>query len=368
MNKRQPHLPDLLPLERLDVAPLAGLIGHANRAIARFDGKLQGLVNPQLLLTPLRNQEAVLSSKIEGTQATLREVLEFEAHPTAKNTAKAPDIQEVINYRLALEAGRKEMDSKPLSLNMIRRMHEILMRGVRGGHADPGNFRRIQNWIGTPGSTMETARFIPPAVPEMMQGLYNWEGYLHEEDGDVLVQLALLHAQFEILHPFIDGNGRVGRLLIPLFLFHKQVIHEPVFFMSQILEHHRHDYYHSLKLITDRGDWVQWVAFFLDGIIKQSEWNTEQADRIFALYEQMKIEITLRTKSQWAIACLDFIFNRPIFSASRFREESGVPGASTSRLLAALSESDGPLKCIEPGSGRRPSIYAFPSLLEIINR
>lgn len=367
-TKRMPHRPDSLPLDGFDVSSFAGLIGRANRAIARFDGKMQGLVNPNLLLTPMRDQEAVLSSKIEGTQATLKDVLEFDARFTDRNQAVRFDIQEIVNYRLALEAGRKDMESQPLTLNLIRKVHGILMRGVRGGHADPGHFRRVQNWIGSPGSTLETARFVPPAVPDMMAGLYNWERYLHEDDGDVLVQLALVHAQFEILHPFIDGNGRVGRLLIPLFLFHKEVVYEPNFYMSPYFENNRTQYYDALRDITEQGDWGQWVAFFLEGIIKQAELNTEQANQILALYDEMKLEISERTKSQWSIACLDFIFSRPIFNSTAFRNDSGVPVASASRLLSALSEKDGVLKCIEPGSGRRPSIYAFPALLRIINR
>lgn len=367
-TKRMPHRPDRFPLEGFDVTPFAGLIGRANRAIARFDGKMQGLVNPKLLLTPMQNQEAVLSSKIEGTQATLEDVLQHDARFTDRNQAVERDVQEVVNYRLALEAARKAMESQPLTLNLIRKIHGILMSGVRGGQADPGHFRRIQNWIGTPGGTMETARFIPPAVPDMMEGLHNWELYLHEDDGDVLVQLAMLHAQFEILHPFIDGNGRVGRLLIPLFLFHKEVVHEPIFYMSQFLENHRAHYYDALRDITEKGDWGQWVSFFLHGIIRQAEMNTEQANQILALYEEMKVEISERIKSQWSIACLDFIFSRPIFNATTFRNESGVTVASASRLLASLSEDNGILKCVEPGSGRRPSIYAFPALLRIINR
>lgn len=228
----KPYIPDTLPLENIEWPKLIDLMGKANRYIARYDGLLQSVINPDVLLAPLRTQEAVHSSKIEGTQASLQDVLQFEGEQEIEDYKKR-DIYEVINYRIALKEGREQMQSMPLTLNLIRRMHATLMRDVRGSSADPGNFRRIQNFIGTPGSTIDTARFVPPTVPIMKEALGNWEKYMHHEELDVNVQLAIVHAQFEIIHPFLDGNGRMGRILIPLFLYHKKIIHEPVFYKAK---------------------------------------------------------------------------------------------------------------------------------------
>lgn len=361
----QAYIPHKLPLENLDWSQLVDLMGKANRYVARYDGLLQSVVNPQVLLSPLRTQEAVLSSKIEGTQATFEEVLEFDAKQSS-TIDKVGDIKEVINYRMALLAGKEKMEAKPLSLNVIRQMHEILMDDVRGSGKDPGNFRRVQNWIGSPGSDISSARFVPPAVPEMKESLYNWEKYIHNEDQDVMVQLAVVHAQFEIIHPFLDGNGRIGRILIPLFLFHKKIIHEPVFYMSQYLENNRQKYYDALKEITDQGNWTQWIRFFLNGIIEQAEKNIQQTRAIINLYESNKKDIIESTHSQYSIPCLDFIFSNPIFNTPNFQKNSGVPKTSASRLLKAM-EQNGMITCLEKGQGRKPSYYAFRKLLNIIN-
>lgn len=358
------YKPEQLPPKNLDWESIIPLLGRANRGIALYDGQLRSIVNPDVLLSPLRTQEAVLSSKIEGTQATLEEVMEFDAG--GKTYEKRGDIHEVVNYRKALIAGRNHMEQLPLSLRVIRTMHEVLLTGVRGEAKDPGQFRKIQNWIGGPGSTLETARFIPPVVPDMMEGLYNWEKYLHADDKDILVQLAVVHAQFEILHPFIDGNGRIGRLLIPLFLFHKKVIHQPVFYMSHYLEGHRQAYYDALKSVTDSGDWTKWVVFFLEGLVRQAEMNTAQTREILELYDSMKHTIVEKTHSQWAIQCLDFIFSQPIFSSSDFHALSGVPKSSAARLLRSMEES-GIVACAVRGRGRRPGLYNFRRLINIVS-
>lgn len=362
----KPYRPDPLPPTALDWDACIALMGKANRSIANYNGLLQSIVNPDVLLSPLRTQEAVLSSKIEGTQATLEEVMEFDAEQK-KGNDKKEDIEEVVNYRKALLAGREAMEKKPLSLNVIRELHKILLSGVRGQRRDPGNFRRIQNWIGPLGRQIEQARYVPPSVPDMKEALHEWEKYLHKEEKDVMVQLAIVHAQFEIIHPFMDGNGRIGRILIPLFLYHKEIIYQPVFYMSQYLESNRPEYYDALKEITDTGDWTNWVQFFLKGIIQQAKKNSEQTKAILDLYEKMKQKISELTHSQYSIQCLDFIFSTPIFTTSNFQEESNVPKASASRLIRALEE-ESIIDCIERGAGRRPSKYIFKQLLKIINQ
>jgi len=358
-----PYQPKTLPLQTIDWPQLIDLMGKANRYIARYDGLLQSVINPDVLLAPLRTQEAVLSSKIEGTQATLEEVLEYEADEVADDKG---EIFEVLNYRIALKQGRDTIKTHPLSLNSIKKMHATLMRGVRGDSKDPGNFRRIQNYIGSPGSAIENARFVPPAVPVMLEALSNWEKYIHLVDKDVLVQMAIVHAQFEIIHPFLDGNGRMGRILIPLFLYHKEIIQEPVFYLSDFLESNRSDYYDALKEITDSGSWTNWIRFFLNAIIVQAEKNINKTREIINLYENVKLEIVNTTRSQFAVQCLDSLFVQPIFSSRNFEKNSTIPRSSVARLLNTLVEHE-IIKIAQQGAGRRPTIYAFRRLLSVVN-
>ena len=200
----------------------------------------------------------------------------------------------------------------------------------------------------------------------MKESLYNWEKYLHIDDKDVLVQLAIVHGQFEIIHPFLDGNGRIGRILIPLFLYHKKVIQEPVFYMSEYLESYRTDYYDALKNISDNNDWEHWIRFFLNGVITQSEKSISQLKRIIKLYDAMKLKIAEKTHSQFSIKCLDFIFSTPFFNTKQFRVNSGIPKSSIARLLKSL-EASKIIHCIQRGSGRRASFFIFLPLMNIIN-
>lgn len=362
----QPFQPKELPIRDIEWDKLIDLMGKANRYIARYDGLLQSVLNPDVLLAPLRTQEAVLSSKIEGTQATLEEVLEFEAEEITDDHQKG-DIWEVLNYRIALNYGRDLMKERPLSLNSIKKMHSILMQGVRGDSKDPGNFRKIQNYIGSPGSTIDNARYVPPTVPVMMEALSNWEKYMHLEDKDILVQMAIVHAQFEIIHPFLDGNGRMGRILIPLFLYHKEIIQEPVFYLSDFLESNRSDYYDALKDITDSGNWTNWIRFFLNAIIVQAEKNINKTREIINLYETVKLEIVNSTHSQFAIQCLDSLFIQPIFSSRNFEKKSNIPRSSVMRLLNTLVQNN-VIVIVQKGSGRRPTTYGFRRLLNIVNQ
>ena len=212
---------------------------------------LQGIINPQVLLSPLTTNEAVLSSRIEGTQASLVEVLEFEASPKVDiQTEKQKDIQEIINYRQAIGMAVEWLEEKPVTLNMIKEIHSILLDSVRGKDKGRGRFRTVQNWIGRPGTPMECAEYVPPEPMRLMEFLSNLEKYIHYEGKDPLVQLAIVHAQFEIIHPFVDGNGRVGRILAPLFLYEKRVLSSPMFYISQYLETNRNLYYDCLKAIS----------------------------------------------------------------------------------------------------------------------
>lgn len=362
----KPYKPENLPLQNLDWQHLISLISEANRKLARYDGILQTIPNPDLLLSPLTTQEAVLSSRIEGTQATLEEVLKFEADPKAE-TKKYDDIQEVINYRKAIAVAVKEMRKRPISLNLIKKIHSVLLQSVRGENKARGEFRRVQNWIGKPGSTIEDARFVPPDPVELLGALDNFEKYIHYEEKDRLVQLAIIHAQFEILHPFLDGNGRIGRILIPLFLFEKKILNTPMFYISAYFESNRDEYYNKLKDITDNKNWESWIIFFLKGVIEQSEKNIDKAKSILQLYEKMKEKMINVTHSQYSIKVLDYLFDMPIFSSTEFIKKSKIPRASAKRILNLLDQS-GTLNILVKGAGRKPTIFVFKELIDIANQ
>lgn len=361
---QEPFVPHSLPLTELNWVELITLIGKANAEIARFDGLLRSIPNPSILLAPLTTQEAVLSSKIEGTQATLEEVLEFEANPT-KNNPKYNDIQEIINYRKAINFAVDRLSSLPLSLRLIKEIHSMLLQGVRGQNKNPGNFRTIQNWIGKTGSTKETATFIPPSPEKLLDYLSNLENYFHYEEKDFLVQLAIIHAQFEIIHPFLDGNGRVGRILIPLFLHHKQVLSSPMFYLSSYLDTHRDEYYDYLKKISSDNDWTSWIIFFLTAITEQAKNNIEKINTINRLYDENKQRIVNITHSQFSLQTIDYIFSTPIFTSTDFVKGTQIPKASASRILNQLSENK-ILTLLRQGKGRSGNVYGFELLLDIL--
>ncbi len=352
------------PPRNLDWSRLIPLLGPAAAAIARYDGMLAAIPNPGVLLSPLTTQEAVLSSRIEGTQATMGEVLEFEAGQEVSSVDRREEIQEILNYRAAMREAERMLTELPISLRVVRAAHKTLLTGVRGQDKAPGEFRRIQNWIGARHSPIEEARFIPIAPENLVDGMSTWERYVHADAQDQLVQLAILHAEFEALHPFLDGNGRVGRMLISLFLWQRGLIQRPMFYISAYLEARREAYYDGLLVVSRDDDWTGWCRFFLEAVRAQAEDNLAKAQSIFALSEQMKRRLPELTRSQYAIRALDWIFERPVFRSSDFVEASGIPAPTARRFLRVL-EGDGVLKLIAPARGRRSGILAFADLLRI---
>ena len=359
----KPYIPQDLPLKCLDFRRLIGRVGKANAALARYDGLLQGIVNPDILLSPLTNEEAVLSSRLEGTQATVDEVYEHEAG-IEKNEEKTKDIQEIVNYRLALRMGQEQLRAYPISLPFVREIHKVLMNSVRGQTKSPGEFRPDQNWIGLPGSSIEQASFIPPSPICLQEYLDAWITYLSTDDIDPLIQTAIMHAQFELIHPFKDGNGRIGRLLIPLFLFQKKCLNQPMFYLSSYLEANRDEYCSTLGGISQRGDWNSWIDFFLEAVIKQADSNIRKVKNIISLYDEMKDEIQRVTHSQFSLSVLDGIFKRPIFKASDFVGITKIQRSTALGLLGQLKDH-GILQEIRPSRGRTPAILAFSRLLNI---
>jgi len=366
-------VPQELPLSEVDWVDLIPLIGLANRKLAEYNGVLYTLANPDLLLSPLTTQEAVLSSKIEGTQATLGEVLKSEAGEEPEQESRRQDIQEIMNYRRALREAEEELRTRPFSLNLLLKLHSTLLDSVRGRNKTRGSFRKEQNWIGSPGSTMEEAEFIPPVPGDTLkEALHNWESYYHEDRPDALVQLAITHAQFEILHPFLDGNGRLGRILIPLFLFEKEILSRPTFYLSEYLENNREAYVHLLRSLgKDTGAWNAWIRFFLNGLIEQAKNNVQKARQIHSLYEKLKLQTLNITHSQFAVPMLDLIFEKPIFSTTSLAAASFLNGKTTMpskpmvmNILGKLKSAD-ILKVVREARGARPQILALAELVNL---
>lgn len=356
-----PYQPPALPLEHLDYSRLIRKIGPANAALARYDGLLQSVINPSVMLSPLTNREAVLSSKIEGTQATVDEVLEFEAGIDFGGE-KAKDIQEIVNYRKTLSLATEWLEERPLTLSLIRQMHGVLMDSVRGANKSPGAFRTDQNWLGPSGCSINEATFVPPSPLQLLDHLQAFERYLAGDDIDSLVQVAIIHGQFELIHPFKDGNGRIGRLLIPLFLYQKRVLASPMFYISEYLEAHRETYYARLRGISQAGEWTTWIEFFLEAVVEQSKRNSERVRDMLVLYGNMKQRIADLTKSQHAVKVLDALFDRPIFQANGFAQRSGIPTQSAARFLSVLRDA-GILRTLRPARGNQPAVFAFHELL-----
>ena len=358
------HFPPL----NLDLKRLVPLIGPAHAAVAGYEGMLKGLPNPNVLLSPLASQEAVLSSRIEGTQTTLTELLTFEAEGNLsdESTPAKADIREVLNYRLALHAAFDILKEIPLSQRLIRQTHEVLMQGVRGHNKAPGNYRRLPDtcWIGPPGSTIETARYIPCPVEELNSTMDVLELYVHEKAPDTLVQLAIVHAEFEAIHPFLDGNGRMGRLLVPLFMFTKELLSSPGFYISEYLESHRDEYYDGLLAVSRDDDWTGWCAFFLTAVTEQARANQQKVHDLLTLYDELRDWVVEETPSQFSGRALDWVFDKPIFRLIDFVNDAGIP-KSTARRLLNLFKSRGILKELIPGGGRRSAVLAFPELLNI---
>ncbi len=363
----KPYQPDPLPLENLDYRQLFALVGEANAELARYDGLLQGIPNPAVMLSPLTTQEAVLSSKIEGTQATVDEVLEQEAG-LEKKGEKYKDIQEISNYRSALYQASEHLKTYPIRLSFILDLHRILLSSVRGQGKTPGEFRKDQNWIGRAGCTLEEASFVPPSPLQLLDHLQAWQDYLDFDDSDFLLQVAVAHAQFELLHPFKDGNGRIGRLLIPLFLFQKKALSQPMFYLSEYLEANRDEYYQRLGAISQEGDWNGWIAFFLKAITVQAKQNSTRVKAIMALYDDMKLRIHEITHSQYSVYLLDALFSHPIFKTTdmvtRFSQEHGIHEKTTPGLLRQLKEA-GVLMELQAGRGRKAAVLCFPELLNL---
>jgi len=354
------------PPTDIDWSRLIPLIGPANAALARYDGTLAAIPNASVLLSPLTTQEAVLSSRIEGTQATMGEVLEFEAEgeSTKISQDRKADINEVLNYRKSMWHAVELLNELPLCQRVIKEAHRILLTGVRGYGKASGEYRKIPNWIGPPGCTIEEAKFVPISAEQLQEAMNKWEKYIHEDTPDHLVQLAIIHAEFEALHPFLDGNGRLGRMCVPLFMHKIGLIHAPMFYISAYFEKNRDEYYERLLVISRDDNWTGWCEFFLNAILHQARENQVKVSKILKLYEDKKNQIVELSHSQYSIHALDFIFSRPIFKSSDFTGINEIPTPTAKRILAILRDN-GIFTILRESGGRRAAIYAFSELINI---
>lgn len=318
---------------------LQALLSQADRALGRLDGSVLTLPNPDLFVFMYVRKEAVLSSQIEGTQSSLQDLLAAEADLFGPDT-RPKDVDEVVNYVRALNHGLSRLAELPVSVRLIREIHEHLLRGVRGSRLTPGELRRSQNWIGPGGCTINTASFVPPPPDVVPQALSDLERYLHQPDDlPTLVKIGLAHAQLETIHPFLDGNGRVGRLLITFLLTERGILHKPVLYLSHYFKRHRQAYYDHLQAVRDGGQWEHWLAFFLRGVAEVSAEATETARRILALREQHRAAITehLGRSAGNGHKVLETLYDRPIVTVAEIQRVIGATYAAANNLVTRLA-------------------------------
>jgi len=352
-----PEPPVVMDDEMLEILSLA------DRALARLDGSIYLLPNPDLFVFMYARKEAVLSSQIEGTQASLMDVLEFEAR--ALEPGRPQDVDEVLNCVSAMNHGLDRLKKLPVSLRLIREIHEKLLAGVRGSDRNPGEFRRRQNWIGPEGCSLENARYVPPPPHEMQKSLDNLEKFLHNpKPMPALIRVGLAHAQFETIHPFLDGNGRVGRLLITFLLCEREILARPLLYLSYYFKQNRSEYYDRLQATRDGGDWEGWLKFFLRGVYQVAQEATSTARQIMNLREKHR-ELTTREMGRSAgkaLSLLETLYHRPVVSANWVAKAMGLSYMSANTLVRQLT-CTGLLK--EITGRRRNRLFSYQPYLDL---
>src|SRR2546427_9757450 len=340
---------------------LVNALSEADRALGALEGMGRTLPNPTLLVMPYARREAVLSSRIEGAQASLSDLFLFEA---AKVKSENSDVKEVANYVRAMNHGLKRLHELPLSLRLVREMHAKLLEGVRGQEQTPGEFRRSQNWVGPVGTPLDQAVYVPPPPSELHAILGDWDKCLHESESfPPLIQCAVMHSQFESIHPFVDGNGRVGRLLITLFLCERGHLSQPLLYLSGFLEAHRSEYYDKLQKIREEGDWIGWVNFFLRGIAEQALDALECAERILGLKERYRVRLQTKRATGTLLAILDGLFLNPYVTVAGAAKHANVTFATAQSAINKLED----LKIVREVTGsKRNRVYCAEELLGVI--
>lgn len=339
---------------------LVNSLSRADFLLGKLAREGSKLPNPHLLMRPFITREAVLSSKIEGTQATLGEILAASAGAYVKQNPD--DLQEVQNYIKALDYGLKRLDEIPLSSRLIKEIHDQLMQGVRGSHATPGEFRRSQNWIGSPGCTLNTAKFVSPPPENLIECLGELEKFLHDRTLPPLIHIALCHYQFEAIHPFLDGNGRVGRLLIVLLLIEHKMLPSPLLYLSAFFEASRDEYYRQLYNVSREGTWNNWLIYFLNGIAVQSEDVLSRAERINELLTKWQITMANSGSSVLVEMIKHFAVN-PYFTINKIAEDFAIAYSTVQRAVQKL-EAAGIIK--KTNDNKRDKVYCATEILNIL--
>lgn len=370
-NAPTPFLPAKLPIDTRTIVyssdGILKLLSEADSILGGYNWFLRTLSNPRLLISPITIQEAVLSSKLEGTHATLEDILNHEAGNDTD--IQEDELREILNYRSALIYALNnitpleklsEPDSKsPLTLKIIKEMHKILLNNVRGSTKHPGQFKTGQNYIGSYERISYTP--VPPELTNDYMG--NLEAYIHMNEPNILIQAAIIHAQFEMIHPFEDGNGRIGRLLIPLFLYYSGKIFTPTFYMSSFFEHDRSLYLQKLANISQNNDWFDWIEYFLNGVIIQAKSNIQKVQNILSLYDSYKAKSD-RIRSIYYVQVLDFIFQHPIFTVSMLNKEINTSRQTLYNLINKMQENNIPLDV--PSFNKKEKTFICRELLDLI--
>ncbi len=355
----QAFVPEPLPREVTLESRLVYLLDRASMAVARLDGVGETVPDTGLLIAPFTRREAVLSSRIEGIQATVSDV--YAAEVVGRSRA---DVQEASNYLQALQRGLELLDDLPICAKLVRELHGVLLAGVRGGGARPGELRTIQAWIGSPGSPIEDARFVPPP-PRMLGGLLSdWEAFVNDRSPlPALVRSALMHYQFEAIHPFRDGNGRVGRLLIPLMLRERGVLKEPLLYLSAYFERHRQRYYDGLYGVSATGDWTPWLEFFLAGVREQAEDAVDRARRLRDLQDDHRRRLQEIRASANAMRLADGLFIRPVITARSAAQALGVSDPGARKVIERLSQA----QILRPMPDSYPQEFHAEAILDLLD-
>ncbi|WP_294559738.1 Fic family protein [uncultured Mailhella sp.] len=368
MNIR-PFVPPMLPLdESEDRWGHFGMLDfYATAALAQLNGMMLASAKADLFWLTWLLKEAQSSNVIEGTVTTFDEILGENAGVVVP-VERQDDVKEVVNYHKAMQAGLEEIAAgRPLTLSLVRALHALLLQGSRGEHKHPGQWRKVQVHIGMPGSGMDEATFIPPEPVHVESLLENWEAFLHRNDMNPIIQAAVMHAQFEMIHPFCDGNGRMGRLLITLFLAEKKVISKPCFYMSAYLQAHRSEYYSALGNISRLGDWHDWISFFLKAVVERSQGNINLLDAMNRLYEVSKKDFSESTASSTAVQILDYMFAKPVFTLPDIYHhfEKSMSRQGIMNIINKLAQA-GIVEKVSSGKGRVPAIWRFTELMKLL--
>ena len=358
---------DKFPPNSLDYGKLVQQLVKATDTVARYDQMLKSMYNSEILLAPLRNQEAVISSRMEGTVSTMDEILKYEAdHDDELETASnvRSEVIETILYQRALKAAQQAMaEGYPLSQSLIKSIHQRLLSFGRGALKSPGKFKTEQNYLVD--SLKRNVLFIPITPEKLQDGLDTLFQYIEQSSDPILVKTALTHIEFEALHPFQDGNGRIGRMLITLMLWSSKTISEPHFYISGYLEENKNRYTTAMRNVSENNDWEGWCNFFLEAIEQQAIRNLAIAENIRDLYEEMKNIFSDVLSSKWNLNALDFVFTNPVFRNNKFTTNSGIPSATAARFTRILLEKE-LLTIVEEASGRKPAIYSFEPLMTLV--